>query len=97
MLHNPGFPRYSSLKILYTSSTIVPRFHVNFTHLSTGSAFDISSSISRPPGRASNRRYVHPLTSKSWHVLIALYEAWGRPEKAQEWRSKLPEAENIRK
>jgi hypothetical protein len=27
--------------------------------------------------------------------LIALYEAWGKPEKAQEWRAKLPKAEAV--
>jgi len=25
--------------------------------------------------------------------LIALYEAWNKPEKAEEWRAKLPETE----
>jgi hypothetical protein len=25
--------------------------------------------------------------------LIALYEAWNKPEKANEWREKLPETE----
>jgi hypothetical protein len=29
--------------------------------------------------------------------LIALYEAWNKPEKAQEWRAKLPDTENTRK
>jgi hypothetical protein len=28
--------------------------------------------------------------------LIALYEAWDKPEKAKEWRSKLPKTEAIR-
>ncbi len=32
----------------------------------------------------------HPHTLKSWHNLIDLYEAWGKLEKAQEWRAKLP-------
>jgi hypothetical protein len=32
----------------------------------------------------------HPHTLESWHNLIALYEAWGKPEKANEWRAKLP-------
>jgi hypothetical protein len=25
-----------------------------------------------------------------WHKLIELYEAWVKPEKAEEWRAKLP-------
>jgi len=29
--------------------------------------------------------------------LIALYEAWNKPEKAEEWRAKLLQAENVRK
>jgi len=36
-------------------------------------------------------------TLKSLNNLIELYEAWGKPEKANEWRAKLPQAENIRK
>ncbi len=31
----------------------------------------------------------HPHTLESWHNLIELYEAWGKPEKAEEWRAKL--------
>jgi hypothetical protein len=27
--------------------------------------------------------------------LIALYEAWGKPEKAEEWRAKLPQTELV--
>lgn len=27
---------------------------------------------------------------ESWNNLIELYEAWGKPEKADEWRKKLP-------
>lgn len=27
--------------------------------------------------------------------LIGLYEAWGKPEKAEEWREKLPQTEAI--
>jgi hypothetical protein len=27
--------------------------------------------------------------------LIALYEAWGKPEKAEEWRAKLPQTEAV--
>jgi serine/threonine protein kinase len=31
----------------------------------------------------------HPHTIESLNVLIALYEAWGKPEKAEEWREEL--------
>jgi hypothetical protein len=27
--------------------------------------------------------------------LIALYEAWNKPEKAKEWQAKLPETEAV--
>jgi len=27
--------------------------------------------------------------------LITLYEAWGKPEKAEEWRAKLPRMEPV--
>jgi hypothetical protein len=29
--------------------------------------------------------------------LIDLYKAWEKPEKAEQWRAKLPQTENIRK
>ena len=32
----------------------------------------------------------HPGTLASINNLIELYEAWGKPEKAEEWRAKLP-------
>ena len=32
----------------------------------------------------------HPDTLESINNLIELYEAWGKPEKAEEWRAKLP-------
>jgi tetratricopeptide (TPR) repeat protein len=35
----------------------------------------------------------HPHTIESMNNLIALYEAWNKPEKANEWREKLPETE----
>jgi len=35
----------------------------------------------------------HPHTFQSWHNLIRLYAAWNKPEKAKEWRAKLPQAE----
>ena len=31
----------------------------------------------------------HPHTIESLNNLIALYEAWNKPEKAEEWRTKL--------
>jgi hypothetical protein len=30
---------------------------------------------------------------ESWNNLIELYEAWGKPEKAKEWRLKLAQIE----
>ncbi len=32
----------------------------------------------------------HPDTMAAMNELIKLYEAWGKPQKAEEWRSKLP-------
>jgi len=50
--------------------------------------------------RLESRRRVlpdeHPDTVESWHNLIELYEAWGKPEKAEEWRAKLPLGKDIR-
>jgi hypothetical protein len=34
-----------------------------------------------------------PHKSESWNNLIALQEAWNKPEKAEEWRAKLPKTE----
>jgi pentatricopeptide repeat protein len=31
----------------------------------------------------------HPDTLASWNTLIDLYEAWGKPEKVEEWQRKL--------
>ena len=39
----------------------------------------------------------HPNTFKSWHNLIELYEAWNKPEKAEEWRANLLKVEDISK
>jgi len=33
----------------------------------------------------------HPHTQESMTHLIELYEAWGKPEQAEEWRVKLPQ------
>ena len=35
----------------------------------------------------------HPETLESLKNLIDLYEAWNKPEKAKEWRSKMPQTE----
>jgi tetratricopeptide (TPR) repeat protein len=36
----------------------------------------------------------HPDTLDSLNNLIELYEAWGKPEKAKQWRAKLPKEES---
>jgi hypothetical protein len=38
----------------------------------------------------------HPHTLDSWNNLINLYEAWGKPEQAEEWRAKLLKIEALR-
>jgi len=48
-------------------------------------------------GRRLKLGDTHPHTLESWHNLIDLYQAWGKPEKAEEWRAKLPRIENMRK
>ena len=35
----------------------------------------------------------HPHTVESLNELIDLYEAWNKPEKAEEWRAQLPQIE----
>jgi hypothetical protein len=37
----------------------------------------------------------HPHTLESWHNLIDLYEARGKPGKANEWRAKLQQTEAV--
>jgi len=37
----------------------------------------------------------HPHTLESWHNLIELYEAWGKPEMAEEWRKKPLQTEAV--
>jgi hypothetical protein len=39
----------------------------------------------------------HPHTLQSLNNLIALYEAWNKPEKANQWRAKLPQTEGMEK
>jgi hypothetical protein len=36
----------------------------------------------------------HPDTVESWNNLIGLYETWGKPEKANEWRAQLPQRDD---
>jgi non-specific serine/threonine protein kinase/serine/threonine-protein kinase len=44
-------------------------------------------------GRRLKLGDTHPHTIDSLNQLIDLYEAWNKPEKANEWRSKLPQTE----
>jgi len=44
-------------------------------------------------GRRLKLGNTHPHTLESLHNLITLYEAWNKPEKAEEWRAKLPKTE----
>jgi len=37
----------------------------------------------------------HPHTLQSLNNLIDLYEAWNKPEKANEWRAKVPKTETV--
>ena len=37
----------------------------------------------------------HPHTLESWKNLIELYETWNKPEKAEEWRARLPQTEAV--
>jgi len=46
-------------------------------------------------GRRLKLDDAHPNTLESCHALIDLYEAWGKPEKANEWRAKQPPTEAI--
>jgi len=48
-------------------------------------------------GRRLKLSNTHPHTLESWKNLIELYEAWNKPEKAKEWRSKLPKTEALDK
>ncbi|MBC8217713.1 MAG: tetratricopeptide repeat protein [Planctomycetes bacterium] len=46
-------------------------------------------------GRRLKLGDTHPHTKESLNSLIDLYEAWGKPENAKEWRSKLPQTEAV--
>jgi hypothetical protein len=37
----------------------------------------------------------HPHTLESYNNLIALYEAWNKPEKVKEWRAKPAQSEDF--
>lgn len=39
----------------------------------------------------------HKETVKAIGAVVDLYEAWGNPEKAAEWRSRLPDSRDPRK
>ena len=40
-------------------------------------------------GRRLKLGDTHPHTLDSWKQLIDLYEAWGKPEEANQWRAEL--------
>ena len=46
-------------------------------------------------GRRLKLGDTHPHTLMSWNNLIKLYEAWNKPEKADEWRAKLTQMEDF--
>ena len=46
-------------------------------------------------GRRLKLGDIHPHTQQSLNNLIDLYEAWCKPEKAEEWRVKLPQTEAV--
>ncbi len=46
-------------------------------------------------GRRLKLGDTHPHTLESWNNLIELYKAWDKPEKADEWRAKLPKTEAV--
>jgi len=46
-------------------------------------------------GRCLKLDDTHPHTKESINNLIALYEAWNKPEKAEHWRAKLPQTEAV--
>lgn len=46
-------------------------------------------------GRRIKLGDTHPHTLESWNNLITLYEAWDKPEKANQWRAKLPQTKDV--
>jgi hypothetical protein len=56
--------------------------------------FSIDRELLKPlKGRRLKLGDTHPHTLESWNNLIELYDAWGKPEEAKEWRAKLPKTE----
>jgi hypothetical protein len=53
--------------------------------------------IEAAKGRHLKLRKTHPYTIESFNSLIELYEAWNKPEKANQWRAKLPQTEATKK
>jgi hypothetical protein len=45
-------------------------------------------------GRENKLGPEHPHTSDSLNELVRLYESWGKPELAEQWRAKLTSAKN---
>jgi len=48
-------------------------------------------------GRRLKLSDTHPHTLESMNNIIELYEAWNKPEKAEEWRAKLSQTEAMEK
>ena len=46
-------------------------------------------------GRRLKLGDTHPHTIQSLNNLIDLYEAWNKPEKAEEWRAKMTQIEDF--
>jgi hypothetical protein len=46
-------------------------------------------------GRCLKLGDIHPHALELWNNLIELYEARDKPEKADEWRAKLPQTEAL--
>ncbi len=46
-------------------------------------------------GRTNKLGPEHPRILNSLKNLIELYEAWDKPEKAEEWRAELPQTETV--
>jgi hypothetical protein len=49
----------------------------------------------RGKGRRLKLGDTHPNTKESLNNLISLYEAWNKPEKANEWRVELAQIEDF--
>ena len=46
-------------------------------------------------GRRLKLGDTHPHTLESWNSLIDLYKTWNKPQKANEWRTKLEQIEDF--